>query len=208
CGTSGHAETLQWNDLGSAGVRLIQCTRAADANAILNRSWWALNALSGFVLPMRRRDRLSAHRDNSLRRLSTLTWRAGLLSAVGVFGLMNLFNHMAGTTAVTQAKAATPTGPGFTTPAGSSSLSPTASPSGSASPSAGRHQGNSSQPAGSTTPPAGAATHPATPTAQPRPTPTSSTPRPTPTRTIKSTPPPSPTPTPSQTTTSGTKPAG
>jgi hypothetical protein len=47
---------------------------------------------------MRHRDRLGAHRDAGLRRLSTLTWRATLLSAVGVVGFMNLFNHAAATT--------------------------------------------------------------------------------------------------------------
>src|SRR5579875_1007430 len=54
---------------------------------------------------MRQRDRLGAQRDDGLRRLSTLTWRASLLSVVGLVGFMNLFHSSAAPAA---APAATP----------------------------------------------------------------------------------------------------
>ena len=50
---------------------------------------------------MRQQDRLRARRDRGLRKVSTLTWRATLLSAVGLVGFMNLFNHLAPSTAAT-----------------------------------------------------------------------------------------------------------
>jgi hypothetical protein len=61
---------------------------------------------------MRYRDRLSVHRDAGLRKLSTLTWRATLLSAVGVVGFMNLFNHAAATTAAQATKPSPGPAPG------------------------------------------------------------------------------------------------
>src|SRR5215470_7358255 len=68
---------------------------------------------SGWLAPMRYPDRLGAHRDAGLRRLSTLTWRATLLSTVGVVGFMNLFSHAAATTAAQATKPSPGPRPGF-----------------------------------------------------------------------------------------------
>ena len=109
---------------------------------------------------MRHRHRLSAQWDAGLRRLSTLTWRATLLSAVGVVGFMNLFNHAAATTTAQSTKPSPGSRAGSQADA-AAQASPTPSPSSTST------QGHNKANRGAS-PRAARSTH-ARPTAQPTP---------------------------------------
>jgi hypothetical protein len=168
-------------------------TPGDQTNGPLSGSWSALNARSGELGPMKGPHTPGAARDDGLRRLSRLTWRATQLSAITAVGFAALFARTA------SAHTASAPGP-VVRP------SPHASPSQTKSlahrkrrtrlhaPAAAR--GSTPTPGSAPTPTAGPA-----PSAAPTPAPTL-TPPPT-------TPAPAPAPSPTHTTTSGsTPPAG
>jgi len=169
----------------------------STGNGPLSGSWLALNVFSGGVNPMRGTHTPGAARDDGLRRLSRLTWRATQLSAITAVAFATLFARAAGAHTTTAVKPV---------------VRPTAhaTPSSNPSPSPSRvaaHKKRKHRPARH--PAAAAGSSSSSPTTAPPSSSAPAAPPPSPTQTVAPPPaPPAPAPAPSHTSSGGSVPAG